>query len=145
MIAIRVLVLASGAAFAVIVPFNGVILASLGFEAGAIGFVLSLGSIAFALAVPTWGHIADVRLGRPWTLQVCGVGSAVALIALLGSWPQATIVLLFAVFWIFQSGWQPLSDALTVNALGERGHRHGRNRSLASLSFAISSSRRAPC
>lgn len=137
MTAIRILVLASGAAFGVIMPYNGVILASLGFEAGTIGFVLSLGSIAFALSVPTWGHIADVRLGRSRTLQVCGLGSAAALLALLGSWPQAVIVLLFAVFWVFQSGWQPLSDALTVNALGDRGDRYGPVRSLGSLSFAI--------
>jgi PPP family 3-phenylpropionic acid transporter len=136
--AIRILVLAGGAAFGIIMPFNGVILASLGFEAGTIGFVLSLGSIAFALAVPAWGHVADVRFGRPRTLQVCGAGAAVALLALLGSWPQAVIVLLFAVFWIFQSGWQPLSDALTVNALGDQGHRYGPIRSLGSLSFAIS-------
>jgi MFS family permease len=135
--AIRILVLASGAAFGVIMPYNGVILASLGFEAGAIGFVLSLGSIAFALSVPTWGHIADVRLGRSRTLQVCGLGSAAALIALLGPWPPLAIVLLFAVFWVFQSGWQPLSDALTVNALGDRGDRYGPVRSLGSLSFAI--------
>ena len=138
MTAIRILVLASGIAFGVIMPFNGVILASLGFDAGSIGFVLSLGSIAFALAVPGWGHVADVRLGRPRTLQVCGIGSALALVALLGTWPPAAVVLLFVAFWTFQSAWQPLSDAMTVNALGGRGHRYGRVRSLASLSFAVS-------
>lgn len=137
MTAIRILVLAGGAAFGVIMPYTAVILASLGFGAGTIGFVLSLGSIAFALSVPSWGHIADVRLGRSRTLQVCGIGSAVALLTLLGSWPPVVIVLLFAVFWVFQSGWQPLSDALTVNALGDRGDRYGPVRSLGSLSFAV--------
>jgi MFS family permease len=134
--AIRLLVLADGAAFGLIMPFNAVILASLGFEAGVIGFVLSLGSIAFALSVPAWGHIADVRFGRPRTLQVCGLGSAVALVALLGAWPPAGVVVLFVGFWIFQSAWQSLTDAMTVNALG-RGHQYGRIRVLASVSFAI--------
>ena len=39
------------------------------------------------------------------------------LLVLLGTWPPAVVALLFVAFWVFQSSWQPLSDAITVNAL----------------------------
>ena len=76
-----------------------------------------------------------MRLGRPRTLQVCAIGAGLAIVALLIPWPGIVIAALFAVFWIFESSWQPLADAVTVNAL--RGRDYGRVRLLTSLSFAI--------
>ena len=137
MIALRLVVLALGAALGVFYPFIPVILASRGFGPAEIGLVASVGAIGFTLAVPAWGHIADVRLGRARTLQVCAVGGGVAVGALLGPWPPIVIALLFMAYWIFESSWQPLADALTVNLVDRR--RYGRVRLLTSLSFAISS------
>jgi PPP family 3-phenylpropionic acid transporter len=136
-IALRLVVLALGAALGVFYPFIPVILASRGFGPAEIGLVASVGAIGFTLAVPAWGHIADVRLGRARTLQVCAVGGGVAVGALLGPWPPIVIALLFMAYWIFESSWQPLADALTVNLVDRR--RYGRVRLLTSLSFAISS------
>lgn len=137
MIALRLVVLALGAALGVFYPFIPVILASRGFGPAEIGLVASVGAIGFTLAVPAWGHIADVRLGRARTLQVCAIGGGVAVGALLGPWPPIVIALLFMAYWIFESSWQPLADALTVNLVDRR--RYGRVRLLTSLSFAISS------
>jgi Major Facilitator Superfamily. len=134
---LRILVLVLGVAVGVFLPFVSVILAGLGFAPSAIGLVFSLGAIAFTVAAPAWGHLADVRLGRPRTLQVCAIGAALALLALLGSWPRVVVAVLFVVFWIFQSSWQPLSDAITVNALPGRGRGYARIRLLSSLSFAV--------
>ena len=136
-IALRLVVLALGVALGVFYPFIPVILASRGFGPAQIGLVASIGAIGFTLAVPAWGHIADVRLGRARTLQVCAIGGAVAVGALLGPWPQIVIALLFMAHWIFESAWQPLGDALTVNLVDRQGY--GRVRLLTSLSFAISS------
>jgi len=136
-IALRLVVLALGAALGVFYPFIPVILASRGFGPAEIGLVASVGAIGFTLAVPAWGHIADVRLGRARTLQVCAIGGGVAVGALLGPWPPIVIALLFMAYWIFESSWQPLADALTVNLVDRR--RYGRVRLLTSLSFAISS------
>jgi PPP family 3-phenylpropionic acid transporter len=136
-IALRLVVLALGAALGVFYPFIPVIPASRGFGPAEIGLVASVGAIGFTLAVPAWGHIADVRLGRARTLQVCAVGGGVAVGALLGPWPPIVIALLFMAYWIFESSWQPLADALTVNLVDRR--RYGRVRLLTSLSFAISS------
>jgi len=64
-IALRALNLSIGLAIGVFVPFISVILASRGFGPAQIGFVASLGALGFTVAVPVWGHLADVRLGRP--------------------------------------------------------------------------------
>ena len=137
MTALRILVLTVGVAIGVIMPFGPVILASLGFGSGAIGLIVSLGAIGITVAIPAWGHLADVRLGRPRTLQHCGVGAAVAALALLGPLPPIGLAFLFVVFWVFESAWQQTADAITVNALIGRGREYGRVRLLTSLSFAI--------
>ena len=137
MIALRLVVLALGVALGVFYPFISVILASRGLGPAQIGLVASIGAVGFTLAVPAWGHIADVRLGRARTLQIGAIGGAVAVGALLGPWPPIVIALLFYAYWIFESSWQPLADALTVNLVDRR--RYGRVRLLTSLSFAIAS------
>jgi PPP family 3-phenylpropionic acid transporter len=136
-IALRVLNLSLGLAIGVFVPFISVILASRGFAPAQIGLVASLGALGFTIAVPAWGHLADVRLGRPRTLQVCAIGAGVAVAALLRDWSMTVVVLLFVVYWVFSSSWQPLSDAIAVNALRARRGGYERVRLLASLTFAI--------
>ncbi|MFL5686563.1 MAG: MFS transporter [Chloroflexota bacterium] len=137
MIALRLVVLALGVALGVFYPFIPVILASRGFGPAEIGLIASLGAVGFTLAVPAWGHVADVKLGRSRTLQLCAIGGAAAVAALLGSWPPLVIALLFMAYWVFESSWQPLADALTVNLVDRR--RYGRVRLLTSLSFAVAS------
>ena len=137
MIALRLVVLSLGVALGVFYPFIPVILASRGFSPAQIGIVASIGAFGFTLAVPAWGHIADVRLGRARTLQVCAIGGSVAVGGLLGAWPPIVIALLLMAYWIFESSWQPLSDALTVNLVDRP--RYARVRLLTSLSFALAS------
>ena len=135
MIAVRLLVLAVGVALGVFYPFIAVVLKGFGFSAGEIGVIASIGAIGFTIAVPAWGHLADVRFGRPRTLQVCAIGAGLAIVALLLPWPAPVVAALFAIFWVFESSWQPLADAVTVNAL--HGRDYGRVRLLTSLSFAV--------
>jgi PPP family 3-phenylpropionic acid transporter len=135
MIALYVLVTALGVALGVLYPFLSVILADFGFGPAEIGLISSLGALAFTIAVPGWGHLADVRFGRPRTLQVCAVGGGLAVAALLLPWPPLLIVVWFLLFWVFESSWQPLTDAITVNAL--RGRDYARVRLFTSLGFAV--------
>jgi len=133
-VALRVVVLALGAALAVIYPFISVILAERGFGPAEIGLIASIGALGFTVAVPAWGHLADVRLGRPRTLFVTGIAGAIAVALLVAPWPPLVIAILFWLFWIFESPWQPLADAVTVNAVGRD---YARVRLLTSLSFAV--------
>lgn len=133
-IAVRLVVLALGVALGVLYPFFSVILADFGFRAGEIGLVASLGALAATVTVPAWGHLADVRLGRPRTLRITAIGGALAVGALLIPWSALVIAVLFIVTWGFQSAWQPLADAITVSAI--RGTAYARVRLLTSLAFA---------
>jgi MFS transporter, PPP family, 3-phenylpropionic acid transporter len=133
---LRLVVLSVGAALGVFYPFISVILADFGFRPAEIGLIASAGAVGFTLAVPGWGHLADVRLGRSRTLQICAVGGSLAVGALAGSWPPLVIAILLMAYWVFQSAWQPLADALTVNAVDRR--EYPRVRLLTSFSFAAS-------
>ncbi len=134
-IALHVLVTSLGVALGVLYPFISVILAGRGFSPAEIGLISSLGAIGFTIAVPAWGHLADVRFGRPRTLQLCAIGAGSAVLALLLPWPPLLVVALLIAFWVFESSWQPLADAITVNAL--RGRDYARVRLFTSLGFAV--------
>jgi PPP family 3-phenylpropionic acid transporter len=134
-IALRTLVLAVGAALGIFYPFLSVILADRGFSPGEIGLIASIGAVGFTIAVPAWGHVADVKLGRPRTLQLCALMAAAVVAALLLPLPMVVVALLVALFPTFQSSWQPLADAITINTV--RGREYARVRLLTSLSFAL--------
>ena len=136
MLALHVMVTALGVALGVFYPFISVILADRGFTPAEIGLVFSLGAVGFTIAVPTWGHLADVRMGRARTLQLCAIGAGAAVAGLLLPAPPLVIVALLIVFWLFESSWQPLADAVTVNAL--RGRDYARVRLFTSFGFAVS-------
>lgn len=136
MTSVRLLVLALGASIGVIFPFTAVILGSFGFTPGEVGASLSLASLASVLAVPTWGHLADVRLGRARALQACVLGASLAGLALLIRWPPIVVVVLVVTLYLFVSSYQPLTDALTINAIRGRAG-YARVRLLSSLSFAV--------
>jgi MFS family permease len=134
-IALYVLVTSLGVALGVFYPFISVILADRGFSPSEIGLIFSLGAVGFTVAVPAWGHLADVRLGRARTLVICSLGAAAAVTGLLLPWPPLIVVALLIAFWVFESSWQALADALTVNAL--RGRDYARVRLFTSLGFAV--------
>lgn len=134
-IALHVLVTSLGVALGVLYPFISVILAGRGFSPAEIGLISSLGAIGFTIAIPAWGHLADVRFGRPRTLQLCAIGASSAVLALLLPWPPLLVVVFLIAFWVFESSWQPLADAITVNAL--RGRDYARVRLFTSLGFAV--------
>jgi PPP family 3-phenylpropionic acid transporter len=134
-IALLVVVAAVGVTLGVFYPFASVILASFGFSPGEIGLITSAGAVGFTVAVPAWGHLADVRFGRPRTLQICALGAAAVIGMLLLPVPIALVVVAFVAFPIFESAWQPLADALTVNAVRSRDY--ARVRTLTSLGFAV--------
>lgn len=136
MIALRVVVLAVGAGLGVFFPFLSVILRERGFDDGAIGLTLAAGSIAFTVAVPIWGHLADVVLGRSRALAAAAVGAATVVLLLAAPLPGLALGACVVGYYFFESPWQPLSDALTLNAVADHARDYARIRLLASLSFA---------
>lgn len=132
---LRRLVIALGLAAGSFYPFIGVILVSRGFGAIGVGIVGALGALTFTITVPAWGHLADVHFGRPRTLVVCALGAAAIVLALNLALPLVAIGALFVVLWIFQSGFSPLIDAISLTSLPDPRD-YGRLRPLTSLAFA---------
>ena len=134
--AVQLVVLALGAGLGVFYSFLGVILDDRGFDPGAIGLIFAASAVGFTIAVPLWGHLADVWLGRPRALIVCGLGAAAATLVLLAPVPPLAIAACVIVFAFFESAWQPLGDAITINAVPDQRRDYARIRVLTSISFA---------
>ena len=136
---LRSLFLAVGAALGTFYPFLVVILQERGLDAAAIGAVTAASSVAFAVAVPFWGHLGDVTLGRVRALQVGAVASA-AVVVLFGlPFPALVAAGLVVAFSLFESSFAPLSDALAMAGVRDRDRDYPRIRMLTSLSFAVAS------
>lgn len=136
MLALRVLFLFAGAILGAFYPFLSAILADRGFLPAEIGLTAALASLAFMLAVPVWGHLGDIVIGRTAALRAGVIGSTAALFGLLLSAPPVIVVGLIVVYAAFESSVSPLADALAVNALGRSPRSYARIRLLTSLGFA---------
>lgn len=139
MLALRALFVLAGAILGVFYPFVPVILSARGFDPAGVGLVTAISALGFTLAVPIWGHVADVELGRARTLQLTVAASAVAVLGLLLPVPALVVGILIVVYAVFESALAPLSDALAVNALASSPRSYARVRLLSSLGFAVAS------
>lgn len=138
MAAIRLVFLLLGAAIGALFPFISVILAARGFDPTGIGIVTAASALGFAVAVPAWGHLGDVVLGRRRALMAGSLFAAAALVVLGLPIPALAVGTTYVVFTLGQSGTGPLSDALAMNAIARRGRgSYGDVRLLTSLSYAI--------
>ncbi len=137
--AIRAVFIANGIAQGIFFPFVAVILSSRGFSPVEIGVITALSSAAFTIAVPAWGHLADVVLGRRSALVIAALAGAAVMVLAGSPIPALVVAVCFVAFSLFESGWGPLADALAVNAVADRGRDYARVRLLTSMGFAISS------
>src|SRR6478735_4157883 len=104
-----------------------------GLSPAAVGLVASVSALGFTLAVPVWGHLGDVSLGRARTLQLASIGAALSMIAFGLPVPGIFLGLMVVGYNVFQSALGPLADALAVGLLAGRMHDYGRIRYLSSL------------
>ena len=137
--AIRAVFLANGISLGVFYPFVAVILAVRGFSAVEIGVITAISSAAFTIAVPAWGHLADVVLGRRNALVISALTGAAVVLLAGGPIPALAVAACFVAFSLFESGWGPLGDALAVNAVSDHTRDYARIRLLSSVGFATSS------
>ena len=134
---LRSLYLIVGVLIGVLMPFVPVILEQRGFSAPAIGAVTALTAVGYVVALPVWGHLGDVVLGRRRALQAATLGSGA--VALLFGAPVALPLVACAVvaYYVVGSGAGMLTDALAVHALAANPGRYGRFRLIESGSFAV--------
>ncbi len=102
-----------------------------------IGLITAASSAAFSLAVPAWGHVADVILGRRRALAASALGAAAFVLVAGAPLPLVVMAVGFVGFSLFESAWGPLGDALAVNAMSDHRREYGRIRLLSSIGFAV--------
>lgn len=126
-----------GCSTASISPFVPVILKERGLAPSTIGLALALAALLTTVAVPFWGHVADVTLGRARAYRVGLLVAAGSAVGLLLDLPLVVIVALVASFTIYASLFLGLSDALAVAELPAPERQYGALRAHASLSFTV--------
>jgi MFS transporter, PPP family, 3-phenylpropionic acid transporter len=125
-----------GATLATFSAFLSVILDERGFDPPAIGLVAALSAVAFMVAIPIWGHVADVVLGRPRALRLAAILSAASLLLIALPLPPVAIVVAITAYAAAYAPIAPLADALAVNTLPNPARQYGPVRSVTSGAFA---------
>jgi PPP family 3-phenylpropionic acid transporter len=121
----------------VLLPFSTPILADRGFSAAGIGLLLAVTSAAILLAMPPWGHLGDVVLGRRPTLRLAAVLSALAALGLSAPMALPLVGAAFVAWYVLQAAPPVLLDSIAMRELGSERESYGRLRLLLSFSYAV--------
>ena len=118
-------------------PFLSIYLDGRGFDPGEIGAILAAMAVVRMIAMPIWGHVADVRTGRRRALQygLVGMVAFAAVASVLDTFVGVALGAIGIALAMAASG--PNIDALALVELGEeRMADYGRVRAWESLSYA---------
>jgi PPP family 3-phenylpropionic acid transporter len=126
-----------GVTLATVGPYVAVMLRERGFQPATIGLVASVSALGFTVAIPIWGHLADVTLGRRRTLQFAAIGSAAAMAAFGLPLPALMLGGAIVTYNVFQSAFTPVADALAISLVRDPTRDYSRIRLLSSLSYAV--------
>ncbi len=125
------------AALGTLVPYWGLYLQSLHFDAVAIGSLMSILMATKILAPNVWGWLGD-SLGK--RMLIVRWASLVSLLAFSGMfmvqgfWGIALVMVLYSFFW---NASLPQFEAVTFNYLGAQAKRYGRLRLWGSVGFIV--------
>ena len=134
---LRALYLSNGLAIGALYGFVPVLLQSRGFQPALIGLTTGLGSLAYTLALPAWGHLGDVVSGPRRTLQMACIPAAIFALGFNAPLPAVGIMVCQMVITGGGGPTLALTDAMTVPALGKNASRdYSRLRLLTSLGAA---------
>lgn len=116
-------------------PFFSLYLEADGYDAVAIGILMSLPSVTRIVAPHLWGWLADRTSRSLYIVRVTGVAG---LVCFLGVFVGSGFALLFAVLFAMTFFWSaalPLVEAATLAHLGDDLPRYGRIRLWGSVGF----------
>jgi MFS transporter, PPP family, 3-phenylpropionic acid transporter len=138
-LALRILFVLVGMALAAFFPFLALILKSHGLDARQIGLAIGAMAVARIAANPVWGHAADTWTGRRRAMQVSGVATSVAALALFATGDVALAVVACSASLAAASGsFVSMADAIALSQLGDRGvGAYGRLRGWMSFGYAV--------
>ncbi len=133
---LRALYVSNGLAVGALYGFVPVLLASKGFGPALIGLTTSLGSVAYTVALPAWGHVGDVISGPRRALQIACIPAAV--FAMGFSMPLPVVALMVCQVAICAGGGpaMALTDAMAMPILADASREYSRLRLLSSAGAA---------
>jgi MFS transporter, PPP family, 3-phenylpropionic acid transporter len=133
---LRALYVSNGLAVGSLYAFVPVLLQSKGFDPFLVGLTTSLGSTAYTLALPAWGHVGDVISGPRRALQLACIPAAVFALGLAAPLPVLAIIVCQMVLSAGGGPAMALTDAMTVPGLADPEREYARLRLLSSFGAA---------
>ena len=133
---LRMLYLSNGFAVGSLYGFFPVLLLSKGFDPALIGLTTSLGSVAYSISLPAWGHVGDILTGPRRALQLACIPAAIFALGLSAPLPVVAVI---ACLVIVTAGGGPsaaLTDAMAMPILANSSREYSRLRLLSSFGGA---------
>ncbi len=125
------------ASLGALIPYWGLYLNSLGFDAAAIGILMAITMATKIVSPNVWGWIADHTGKRMAIVRLGSLATAVCFIGIFFAqefWWLAFVMLLFSFFW---NAALPQFEATTFNHLKTETHRYSRIRLWGSIGFIL--------
>src|SRR5512141_327872 len=130
---LRALYVANGLAIGALYGFVPVLLQAKGFDPALVGITTSLGSLAYTIVLPVWGHIGDEIAGPRRTLQIACVPAAIVAFGYGLPLPLLLMILCQVLLSIASGPAMALTDAMVVPTLRDPTREYTRLRWLTSL------------
>jgi PPP family 3-phenylpropionic acid transporter len=133
---LRILYLSSGLSFGTLYGFMAVVLRAKDFEPALIGLAIGLGSVAYMIALPAWGHMGDIVSGPRRAIQIACLPAALFALGLAAPLPVLVSIVCVVVISAGAGPVLALTDAMAVPALADASREYSRLRLIASLGAA---------
>ncbi len=125
------------ASLGALIPYWGVYLKSLGFNAAAIGSMVAVILATKIVSPNIWGWIADHTGKRMMIVRLGGLFSLLAFAGVFVSSEYWWLMMVMMVFSFFWNATLPQFEATTFNHLGENVHRYSAVRLWGSVGFIV--------
>jgi len=125
------------AALGTLMPYWGLYLQSLGFDAFAIGSLMSILMATKIIAPNVWGWLGDHLGHRMRIVRLASLLSLLAFMAMPGATGFAQIALIMTLYSFFWNASLPQFEAVTFNYLGRQVERYSRLRLWGSVGFIV--------
>ena len=119
--------------------FMPVYLNRIGFTRAMTGSLLAIGPLVAVASQPVWGFVGDRAPSKNLILKVLLIGAAMAVLLFPVSNSWIWLLMIFALFTLFQSSINPMSDAITLEYLESRRWQFGPIRLAGTIGYAAMS------
>ncbi|WP_457675389.1 MFS transporter [Thiolapillus sp.] len=125
------------AALGTLMPYWGLYLQSLGFDAFAIGSLMAILMATKVVAPNVWGWLGDHLGHRMLLVRLASALSLVSLLAMFGASSYLVIALVMTFYSFFWNASLPQFEAVVFNHLGRDAERYSRLRLWGSVGFIL--------